>query len=114
MSVFDQYAEMMQRFLIARGDNDGTIYAENVRAFFDIGFAQSALVLGEGLKRGMIVQRIGLLCPNDSRMLCDGSATELANWPIAINCDACESLEIEPFAFAPKDCKKMLFYRVAP
>lgn len=87
----------------------GKLYVENVREFFGVSFKNAQFLCEEGTREGLLVRKIGLLCPNDQRIIYVVE-NEHSEPPEEIACDVCEDLERERSSFKPSELDRVMFY----
>jgi hypothetical protein len=102
-----------RRELIKRTD-PRRIYPENIRSFFHIPRRLAIWLCELAVLEGLFEKRIGFLCPNEDchRMLVDRDREDLSE--NELTCEQCEALERDRHVFPPVDCRKIVFYRLAP
>lgn len=101
----------IQDYLSSIDENESTrFYTENVRVFFNCTTEQAELLIKQALKKKLIEKKIGLICPNDSRII--ESFTSTKDIPIEIICEVCETEE-RNFAFKARQLARMEYYFVS-
>ena len=84
------------------------IYVENIRSFFHFPRWLAKALLELAVRQGALEKRVGIICPNDDRLIADFAPGEE---PADIHCIVCEMKGEDQSTFDLPRCKKMEFYR---
>lgn len=96
--------------ILAATDADH-IYVENVRSFFNVPSAVAHIMCEEAVDKGVLVKRIGYLCPNDKNILFHLSE-EVAPEEV-VTCAICEQEDGRQSEFRATDLRTIDVYAVA-
>jgi len=90
--------------------NPQKIYVENIRAMMNVSTKKARLFCEMAVKESVFVRRIGVVCPNDQRIIAEyNDESEL---PDEITCKVCEIGEIDPSTFKTAELQKIIFYKL--
>lgn len=83
-------------------------YVENVRAILETNTSKAQRYCDLAVKNGFFKKKIGIECPNDSRII--ASFYTEKEIPEKISCDLCQSVGEEKFEFLTINCRRVEFY----
>ena len=84
------------------------IYIENVRSFFGLPTRIAALLCRLAVRDGVFMQRAGVLCPNDGRII--ASYNTLHEIPEQITCQVCELSGEFPYEWTRDEVATIIYY----
>lgn len=85
----------------------GNIYVENIRSRMDVPYRIAKEKCDEAVTKGILMHKIGLICPNDNRIL--ASYDNPQQIPATLTCDICEAEE-KTHEFDTEYLKRINFY----
>lgn len=89
---------------------DGNIYVENMRSMMNVSTTVAKAKCEQAVESGLFIQMIGLLCPNDDRMMASfGSRLSI---PATIKCNICENDEADKFEFDTEYIRQIIYYKI--
>jgi hypothetical protein len=98
-----------KRINVLEHTNPDRIYIENVRSFYNMPFWAAKFFCELAVKEGIFRRRIGIVCPNDGRII--QTIDNLSEIPETITCINCQQLEIDKYEFSKSDVKTIIFYQ---
>jgi hypothetical protein len=102
---------LFQKFLqTISGIDPGKIYVENVRSIMNVSTEHARRICEMAVIDNIFERRIGLVCPNDNRILREFS--NLVEIPEIITCSLCEANEEEESTFETSKLKKIVYYKM--
>ncbi len=86
----------------------GKIFVENVRQFMNTNVKEARLLCEMAVQNKIFIRKIGLVCPNDNRIIREYDST--GEIPEIITCKVCEIDGIEPDTFRSDELRKITYY----
>ncbi len=98
---------------IRKGVSDlGSIYIENVRSLLNITTPEARAICEDGVKRGILIKQIALLCPSQSCSRVLARIPMSDPLPTLIECELCEHDGEELYGFAGAELPSMDVYQM--
>ena len=101
---------------LVRSTDPNRIYVENIRSFFNINTFMAKFFCEMGVKEGILVKNIGLVCPNeeDGRIIKSMSYSDFKakSGEEMIVCDLCELNGLDDYEFKLKDLRTIIYYSI--
>lgn len=88
----------------------GNIYVENVRSVLKVSSSSAKLICEMAVQENLFVKQIGLVCPNEDRIIKQFNSYE--EIPEEITCQNCEAMEEDVFVFNTSQLRKVEFYQL--
>ena len=88
----------------------GKIYVENITRFMNVSSHKARTFCEMAVRDKLFVRKIGLVCPNDGRIL--EEYDNESQFPETITCHICQTEDREPYIFKTKDLQKKVFYKL--
>lgn len=91
-----------------KGIDPGKIEVENVRSVLNTSRFNATLICELGVEEGLFNRKIGLVCPNEGRIIQEFDEDE--EIPDHITCRLCENDEREEFEWKTADLRRIEYY----
>lgn len=86
------------------------IYIENIREFYGLPYSVARYLCELAVKRGIFRKKIGIICPNDKRII--KSFDFEPDLDEEIDCTACQIRETVNYTFKINKLNKVVYYQL--